>query len=117
MQVFFIRANQNWGNRDFYPRVGGDVDAAEVLEAFLGQFYDSKEPPRQLILSHRIENADLMTEALATSWAARSRFWCPSAAKRPNWSRRAAQCPREPGAQDGRDRDPGQAAQGVGRGV
>ncbi|MGD9863864.1 MAG: excinuclease ABC subunit UvrC [Pseudodonghicola sp.] len=65
VQVFFIRANQNWGNKDFYPRVGADVSAAEVMEAFLGQFYDNKEPPRQLILSDEIENADLMTEALS----------------------------------------------------
>ncbi|MEO9682987.1 MAG: excinuclease ABC subunit UvrC [Tateyamaria sp.] len=65
VQVFFIRAGQNWGNRDFYPRVGADVDAAEVLEAFLGQFYDTKDPPRQLILSNEIENADLMAEALS----------------------------------------------------
>ena len=64
VQVFFIRAGQNWGNRDFYPRVGADVDAAEVLEAFLGQFYDTKEPPRQLILSNEIENPDLMADAL-----------------------------------------------------
>ena len=64
VQVFFIRANQNWGNKDFYPRVGADVSAAEVMEAFLGQFYDKKEPPRQLILSDGIENADLMQEAL-----------------------------------------------------
>ena len=41
VQVFFIRANQNWGNRDYYPRVGPDVDAAEVLEAFIGQFFYS----------------------------------------------------------------------------
>lgn len=65
VQVFFIRANQNWGNRDFYPRVGAEIEAAEVLEAFIGQFYDSKDPPRQLILSHAIENDDLMAEALA----------------------------------------------------
>ena len=52
VQVFFIRANQNWGNHDYYPRVGPDVDAAEVLEAFIGQFYDTREPPRQLILSN-----------------------------------------------------------------
>ena len=64
VQVFFIRAGQNWGNRDFYPRVGADVEEAEVLEAFLGQFYDTKEPARQIILSHPIENPDLMTEAL-----------------------------------------------------
>ena len=65
VQVFFIRANQNWGNRDYYPRVGVDIEAAEVLEAFVGQFYDTKEPPRQLILSHPIENPDLMAEALS----------------------------------------------------
>ena len=64
VQVFFIRAGQNWGNNDFYPRVGADVEEAEVLEAFIGQFYDNKEPPRQVILSHPIENADLMADAL-----------------------------------------------------
>ncbi|MEM9577495.1 MAG: excinuclease ABC subunit UvrC [Pseudomonadota bacterium] len=65
VQVFFIRANQNWGNRDYYPRVGADVDAAEALEAFVGQFYDTREPPRQIILSNEIENPDLMAEALS----------------------------------------------------
>lgn len=64
VQVFFIRAGQNWGNRDFYPRVGVDIEAPEVLEAFLGQFYDSKDPARQLILSHPIDDPDLMSEAL-----------------------------------------------------
>ncbi|MGR3837397.1 MAG: excinuclease ABC subunit UvrC [Cognatishimia sp.] len=65
VQVFFIRANQNWGNRDFYPRAGVDIAPSEVLQAFVGQFYDTKEPPRQLILSHGIEDADLMSEALS----------------------------------------------------
>lgn len=64
VQVFFIRANQNWGNRDFYPRVGEDVGAAEVMQAFLGQFYDQKDPARQILLSHGIEDEDLMREAL-----------------------------------------------------
>ena len=65
VQVFFIRANQNWGNQDFYPRIDADNSPAEVMEAFVGQFYATKEPPRQLILSDDIENADLMTEALS----------------------------------------------------
>ena len=65
VQVFFIRANQNWGNRDFYPRTGSGAEEPEVLEAFLGQFYDEKDPPRQILLSHPIENADLMAEALS----------------------------------------------------
>ena len=66
VQVFFIRSNQNWGNHDYYPRVGEDVDAAEVLEAFIGQFYDQREPPPQLILSNEIEDPDLMAAALTS---------------------------------------------------
>ncbi len=65
VQVFFIRANQNWGNRDFYPRVAADMGHAEVMEAFLGQFYATKESPRAMILSHGIENADLMQQLLS----------------------------------------------------
>ncbi|MGR3513954.1 MAG: excinuclease ABC subunit UvrC [Paracoccaceae bacterium] len=65
VQVFFIRANQNWGNRDYYPRTGAGAGASEVMQAFIGQFYDDKEPPRQLLLSDGIEDADLMAEALS----------------------------------------------------
>ncbi len=65
VQVFFIRAGQNWGNRDFYPRVGDEIDASEVLEAFMGQFYSEKDPPKQILLNHGIENDDLMVELLS----------------------------------------------------
>ena len=65
VQVFFIRANQSWGNRDFYPKTGAGAEEPEVLEAFLGQFYDNKEPPRLILLSHPIEDADLMTQLLS----------------------------------------------------
>ena len=65
VQVFFIRAYQSWGNRDFYPRTGAGAEAPEVLEAFLGQFYADKTPPRLVLLSHPIEDADLMTQLLS----------------------------------------------------
>ncbi|MGV6811531.1 MAG: excinuclease ABC subunit UvrC [Brevirhabdus sp.] len=64
VQVFFIRANQNWGNRDFYPRIQPGMAEPEILQAFLGQFYDGKEPPRLILLSHGIEDPDLMQTAL-----------------------------------------------------
>ena len=51
VQVFFIRANQNWGNRDYYPRTGAGAEASEVLQAFIGQFYSTKTPPRLVLLS------------------------------------------------------------------
>jgi len=65
VQVFFIRANQNWGNRDFYPATGAGAAEPEILEAFMAQFYDGKEPPRQILLSHGLEEPDLMADLLA----------------------------------------------------
>lgn len=65
VQVFFIRANQNWGNRDFYPRTGSGADEAEILQAFVGQFYSTKDAPRLILLSHPIEDGELMQDALS----------------------------------------------------
>ena len=64
VQVFFIRAHQNWGNHDFYPRLAADVDGAEVMQAFVGQFYSDRDPPRLVLLSHGLDDTDLMAEAL-----------------------------------------------------
>ncbi|SHH07563.1 Excinuclease ABC subunit C [Cognatiyoonia sediminum] len=65
VQVFFIRANQNWGNHDYYPRISGEEDPMEVMEAFVGQFYTTREPPRMVLLSHGLDDQDLMAAALA----------------------------------------------------
>ena len=65
VQVFFIRANQSWGNRDFYPKTGAGAEEPEIMEAFLTQFYDDKDPPRLILLSHAVDNPDLVTEALS----------------------------------------------------
>ncbi len=65
VQVFFIRANQNWGNRAYYPRTGGSADAAEILEAFMVQFYDNKPPPPLILLSEPVERPDLLEEAFS----------------------------------------------------
>ena len=65
VQVFFIRAHQSWGNRDFYPKTGAGAEAPEIMEAFLTQFYDDKEPPKLILLSNEVENPDLVAEALS----------------------------------------------------
>ena len=64
VQVFFIRANQNWGNRAYFPRTGAGAEPGEILEAFIGQFYGNKTPARLILTSHVPDNADLLAEAL-----------------------------------------------------
>ncbi len=70
VQVFFFRAGQNWGNRAYFPRIAGALDAEEgeedagILSAFLGQFYESQQIPRLILTSHALAERELFTEAL-----------------------------------------------------
>ncbi|MGD9739493.1 MAG: excinuclease ABC subunit UvrC [Bauldia sp.] len=64
IQVFFFRTGQNWGNRAYFPRADKSLDAGEVLGSFLTQFYDDKPPPRLILLSHAVEDQELLAQAL-----------------------------------------------------
>src|SRR5204862_2911642 len=65
VQVFFFRAGQNWGNRAYFPKADRSLSAAEVLGEFLAQFYDDKPCPRCILLSHDVDDAALLGEALS----------------------------------------------------
>src|SRR5580692_3041688 len=65
IQVFFFRAGQNWGNRPYFPRHAGDLPLAEVLESFVGQFYDERTAPRLILTSEDLPGRELLAEALA----------------------------------------------------
>jgi excinuclease ABC subunit C len=65
IQVFFFRTGQNWGNRAYFPKADPALEAAEVLGSFLAQFYDDKPCPRTLLLSTKVEDQELLAEALS----------------------------------------------------
>jgi excinuclease ABC subunit C len=65
VEVFFFRTGQNWGNRAYFPRADRSVGPGEVLSAFLGQFYDDKPCPRLIVVSHELEERQLLAEALS----------------------------------------------------
>ena len=64
IEVFFFRAGRNYGNRAFFPRHDTQEDAATVLGAFLGQFYDNKPVPSLVLLSTDIPDRPLLRQAL-----------------------------------------------------
>jgi len=66
VQVFFFRAYQNWGNHAFRPRADASLSETAVLDAFLGQFYEGRTPPRQVLISHALSEPELMEEALSS---------------------------------------------------
>ncbi|MDR6661935.1 excinuclease ABC subunit C [Tardiphaga robiniae] len=64
VEVFFFRTGQNWGNRAYFPKAEKSYTPEEVLGSFLAQFYEDKPPPKMVLLSHAIEESELLASAL-----------------------------------------------------
>jgi excinuclease ABC subunit C len=65
VQVFFLRAGQNLGNRAYFPSHTRDLDEPAVLSAFIGQFYEARQAPKLILTSHDVVEAELLESALA----------------------------------------------------
>ena len=95
IQVFFFRTGQNWGNRAYFPKADPSLEAAEVLGSFLAQFYDDKPCPRTLLLSHPVEDQELLAAALATRAGHRVTVLVPQRGEKKNLTDHAVQNARE----------------------
>ena len=80
VQVFFYRAGQNYGTRTYFPNHARAINVDEVLEAFVGQFYSNKKPPKLVLISHKLPNQELVKKALIVGPTEMWRFRAPSAA-------------------------------------
>ena len=67
IQVFFLRAGQNLGNRAYFPAHAKELDEPEVLSAFIGQFYEARPAPKLILTSHDVVERELLESALAIS--------------------------------------------------
>ena len=65
VQVFFIRNGQNLGNKLFFPKITDDYTPANVLQAFISQYYLERQAPYELIVSHLMDESALLSEVLA----------------------------------------------------
>jgi excinuclease ABC subunit C len=65
VQVFFFRAGQNWGNRAYFPRVDKSDADAEIMAAFLGQFYEDRPIPRLILVNAEPADHELLREAFS----------------------------------------------------
>ena len=65
IQVFYIRNGLNLGNRSYYPSLPEAMEVADILAAFIPQFYLDREVPANIILSSRPAEASLLQKTLS----------------------------------------------------
>ncbi|QSQ29238.1 excinuclease ABC subunit UvrC [Xanthomonas translucens] len=62
-----FRDGRNLGTRAFFPKTNGEDSAAEVLSAFVSQYYAEHAPPREILLDREIADAELIEAALGSA--------------------------------------------------
>jgi excinuclease ABC subunit C len=77
VQVFFFRGGRNYGNRAYFPRHDKTQSEPDILQAFIGQFYDDKPPPPSLALGHDPSERELLERALGEKAGRRVRILVP----------------------------------------
>jgi excinuclease ABC subunit C len=64
VHALFFRNGASLGGRSFFPRAPGDAGEAEVLGAFVAQYYLERQPPTLVLVNRPFEDADLLAEVL-----------------------------------------------------
>jgi excinuclease ABC subunit C len=77
IQVFFFRNHGNYGNRAYFPSHDKSAELPEIIAAFMGQFYENKQPPRLILVSQEPAECELLAEALAVRAGAKVEILAP----------------------------------------
>jgi excinuclease ABC subunit C len=62
-----FRDGRNLGTRAFFPRTNGVDNPAEVLAAFVSQYYAEQPPPGEIVLDREIEDRELLQDAMSVA--------------------------------------------------
>ncbi len=90
IQVFFIRNGQQLGNKTFFPKMSDTHDPGSVIQAFIAQYYPERQIPYELLVSHPIEEAELLSEVLAAKAGHQVSISCRLRGDRLRWMNMAA---------------------------
>ncbi len=77
IQVFFFRKGNHFGNQSYFPKHSAEASEAEILSAFLSQFYQTHTPPKEILLSHPIEEEEVLSQALSMDTPYTVHFFVP----------------------------------------
>lgn len=87
----FVRQGRVIGSKVYHPRVSVEEGPAEVLSAFIAQFYlaGGREIPESLIVSFELEDLDALQQALSRERGRQVQIACRVRGERAGWQRLA----------------------------
>jgi excinuclease ABC subunit C len=91
VQLFYIRAGRNLGNKVFFPKVPEGEEAAAVLSAFMAQHYLGKQVPSEIIVSHMPGDQAVLEEVLTEQAGRKVKILSRVRSERARWLQMALQ--------------------------
>jgi excinuclease ABC subunit C len=74
IEVISIRGGHSLGQRNYFPSQSEGHTEAEILQAFLGQYYRERQPPPELVISHPVLQQALLADAFSERCGRRVRI-------------------------------------------
>ena len=85
IEVISVRGGRSLGQRDYFPSQAEGHTDAEVLHAFLGQYYRERKAPPELIISHPLEQEALFESVFSDSSGRKVRIQSNPRSHRKQW--------------------------------
>ena len=85
IEVISVRGGRSLGQRDYFPSQSEGHSEAEILQAFLGQFYRARTAPPELIVSHPIEQRELFESVFSERSGRKVRIQSRPRSHRKQW--------------------------------
>ena len=85
VQVFYVRNGLNLGNRSFYPSLPEEMNAGQILTAFIPQFYLKRDVPGEIIVSDQLQDRKLIEEVLSEQSKHRVKLTSKVRGERAKW--------------------------------
>ncbi len=76
VSVMLVRGGRNLGTSSYFPRATL-AEPEEALSSFLMQYYSSQEPPPEVLLSRKLEDAEALSQALTARAERTVEVRCP----------------------------------------
>ena len=85
IQLFLVRQGRNLGNKTLYPRNSEGADEAELVSAFIAQYYLERAVPAEILVSSLPPDRELLEQALSEQAGRRVRIIARPRGERARW--------------------------------
>jgi len=85
IEVISVRGGHSLGQRDYFPSQSEGHADAEILHAFLGQYYSDRQAPPEIIISHPLEQEKLFEAVFRESSGRKVEIQSHPRSHRRNW--------------------------------